>query len=201
MSAAPGERDPLRIAFLGSPGSFSEEAAVAHAARAEREPRLRGAPLPAEVLALVAAGHCERAVLPVVNTTGGLVRPALDALGSVRLAVLDEVVLTIRFGLFVRPGVALESVETVVSHPQGLRQCARTLARLLPGRATRAWSDTASAARDLAAGVLDERVAVLASARAGALHALSCLARDVQDEADNRTFFAVLGRGPGVTIE
>lgn len=192
---------PLRIAYLGSQGSFSEHAARLHAAELARLPELTGAPTPAAVLAHLAAGTVERVVLPVANTTGGLVWPTLVALGGQALELLGEVVVPVRFALFARAGVALDSIECVASHPQAFRQCARSLARLLPGRPTLPWSDTASAARDLAAGVIAERTAVLVSAQAGELHGLALLASDVHDEPDNRTFFAVLGRARERTIE
>ena len=185
----------LRLAHLGSAGSFSEEAARLHAERASREPELVGAPDPRAVLACLVEGGCERAVLPVANSSGGLVWPTLAALGARDLELLDEIVLAVRFALFAaRPGITLANIERVASHPQAFRQCAGNLARLLPGRATVAWSDTASAARDLASGVLGPETAVLASARAGARHGLARLAADLQDAPDNRTFFAVLAR-------
>ncbi len=188
----------LRIAFLGASGSFSEEAARAYAERVGREAELVGAEqlgsaAPAAVLDALARGACELAVLPVANTTGGLVWPTLQALGARSFEVVEEVVLEVRFALFgARADIALDEIERVASHPMAFKQCARTLARLLPGRATLASSDTASAARDLAAGRLDAHTAVLAAERAGARHGLALLARDVHDQPDNRTFFAVL---------
>jgi prephenate dehydratase len=186
---------PLSIAFLGAPGSFSEDAARVHAGRAAQSAVLHGLPEPEALTAGLAQGACDRAVLPVANTSGGLVRAALQSLSGRRFEVLDEVELAVSLWLFVRgAGVALADVARVVSHPQALRQSARTLARLLPGRASEPASDTASAARALALGTLDASTAVLASARAGERYGLVALARDVQDEAENRTFFAVLGR-------
>src|SRR5262249_44214826 len=153
-----------------------------------------GAPSPSAVLDALARGAAELAVLPIANTTGGLVRASIDAIGAGELELAGEVALPVRFTLWARAGVALEEIERVASHPQAFAQCARFLERTLPGRARVAWSDTASAARDLANGTLDPRTAVLASWRAGELSHLTPLARDAQDEADNRTFFAVLRR-------
>lgn len=184
----------VHIAFLGSSGSFSEEAARLHAERQGLAADLIGAPAPAAVLALVACGAAQRAVLPVANTSSGLVWPVLAALGTSAFTLLDEVVLPVRFALFAaRAGLAPAAIERVASHPQAFRQCTRALGELLPGRASVAWSDTASAARDLAAGVLDERTAVLAARATGERFGLALLAADVHDTEDNRTFFAVLG--------
>jgi len=137
-------------------------------------------------------------VLPVANSCGGLVWTTLAALGGRGLELVDEVLVPVRFALFAaRAGLELAAIERIASHPQAFRQCERTLARLLPGRERLAWSDTASAARDLAAGELDELTAVLASARAGERYGLALLAADVHDQPDNRTFFAVLRRSRG----
>jgi len=191
----------LRLGHLGSQGSFSEEAALAYARRVGKQAALRGAATPAAVLELLESGDVENAVLPVANTAGGLVWPTLAALGRHALELLDEVVLPVRFSLLALPGVELATIECVASHPQAFRQCAGWLERALPGRPTLPWSDTASAARDLAAGALGERAAVLASTQAGELHGLVTLASDVHDRHDNRTFFAVLGRARVTTIE
>jgi prephenate dehydratase len=197
----------LRLAFLGARGSFSEEAARAYAARTGREVELLGAeqlgsPAPGALLAALARGACDLAVLPVANSAAGLVWPSLQALGQGAFELLDEVVLPVRLALLAaHSGVSLAEIERVASHPMALAQCARTLARLVPGRAQVPWSDTASAARDLAAGRLDARTAVLASERAGEQHGLAFLARDVHDQPDNRTFFAVLRHVRGSALQ
>ena len=193
---------PLFIAHLGARGSFSEHAAELHARRARLEARFVGASTPAEVLARLTSGAAALAVLPIANTSGGLVRASLEALGAQRLELEDEVVVAVRFTLWARRAeLGLEALTAVASHPQAFRQCARALARHLPGRALREWSDTAAAARDLAAGVLDEHTAVLASAHAGELYGLAPLLEDVHDEPDNRTFFAVLRRPGAGAVE
>ena len=193
---------PLRIAYLGAPGSFSAEAAELHAAREERVAELHGSPEVSGVLALLTARVCDRAVLPVANTSSGLVWTALQALGAHALELVDEIVMPVRFSLFAaRSDVELAAIERVASHPQALRQCDRHLARLLPGRIHLPWSDTASAARDLSRGVLAPSTAVLASARAGVHYGLAVLERDVHDRPDNRTFFAVLRRTAGTALE
>lgn len=198
MDAPPGPLRPLRIAHFGSAGAFSEEAARVFAERVGREPELVGRRLARDVLAALETGAAERAVLPIANSVGGLVRASLDALNASDLQWIDQVALPVRFSLWGRPGMTLARVRAVASHPQAFRQCAAHLARLLPGCRELEASDTASAARALAAGELAEGTAVLASARAGTRYGLDCLAADVHDQPDNRTFFAVLARAPRV---
>src|SRR5262245_44642277 len=130
------ERAP-RIAYLGSPGSFTEEAARRYAERLGHAVELHGAPAPAAVLERLARGGCDLAVLPVANSCGGLVWTTLAALGGRGLELVDEVLVPVRFALFAaRNGLGLADIERVASHPQAFRQCERTLARLLPGRET-----------------------------------------------------------------
>jgi len=185
----------LTIAYFGSRGSFGSEAA--ERLRAERFPQavLVGAASPEEALELLAHGAAERAVVPVANSSAGLVTETLAALGGRGLALDGQIVLPVRISLWVRDaGVARAAIQSVASHPQALAQCRRTLGRLLGAYAERPWRDTAAAASALAAGELGPGTAVLAARVAGAAAGLHPLQHDVHDEPDNRTFFAVLRR-------
>ena len=187
-----------RLAFFGSPGSFTEEAALAFAERhdlARDAARWLGTSEPAGVLAALRSGVADLGVLPIVNTSAGAVRASLAALCSGDGELVDELELPVHIALWsARSGIATADIERVASHPHALAQCARSLARLLPGCERLEYADTASAARALAAGTLGAHVAVLASERAGRRYGLSLLARDVQDDPNNRTFFVLLRR-------
>ncbi|HEX6884998.1 MAG TPA: prephenate dehydratase domain-containing protein [Planctomycetota bacterium] len=198
------EQAPARfaIACFGSRGSFGAEAA--ERLRAERYPGavLVMAATPEEALALLARGAVERAVVPVANSSAGLVADTLAALGGRRLVLDGELVLPVRITLWVRDArVAPGAIRSVASHPHALAQCRRTLGRLLGAHAERAWRDTAAAASALALGELGPETAVLASRAAGAAAGLHALQHDVQDAPDNRTFFAVLRRPAGNAVE
>ena len=201
MSPAP------RIAYFGASGSFGEEAAHAYAERSGGAAGFLGADelgsaTPEAVLEALERGRCELALLPVANSSAGLVWPTLQALAGRRFELVDEVELPVRLALLVaRPGIAPARIARVASHPLALRLCARNLARLLPARPALPWSDTASAARALATGALDARTAVVASPRAGELHGLTLLAREVHDQPDNRTFFAVFRHVCGTALQ
>lgn len=157
---------------------------------------------PAEALARLARGEVARAVVPVANSTSGLVPETIAALGGRGLVLDGEIVLPVRLSLWVRDVRAgAASIDRVASHPQALRQCRRTLLGLLGGYEELPWGDTASAAQALAAGELGTGTAVLASRRGGALAGLHALRHDVHDEPDNRTFFAVLRRSAESAVE
>jgi len=191
----------LCIVYFGAPGSFSEEAARSHARAQDLEADFEPALDPCAALERLSSGTAQRVVLPVANSTGGLVRATLRALGCRPHELLGEVTLPVRFSLWGRAAAAPASLARVASHPQAFAQCAGFLGRELPRCELLPWNDTASAAAALAQGELGPDSAVLASEAAGSRHALVRLARDVQDRSDNRTFFGVFGRrvpGPGV---
>lgn len=177
-----------RAAFQGAPGAFSHEAVLAllpdHA------------PMPhasfAEVFAAVAAGACERAVVPVENSSAGPVPEVARLLPTSGLSVEAEAWRPIRLMLLGLPSATLADVRTAHSHPMALKQC-RDALRALGLEPVEAY-DTAGAAAELrAAGDLSR--AAVASRTAGEIAGLALLREDLQDEPDNRTRFLVLAPG------
>jgi len=191
----------LRLGVFGDVGSFSEEAGLAWAEREGltlgEDVELRHLVDPGGMMLALESGRVDRAVLPLHNTAAGIVLASVDALCGRSFRVVGQVALTIRQCLCVRSaGVDTAGVLAVVSHPHALAQCAATLDARFPGTERVAWSDTASAARDLGVGVLPaETTAVLTSTRAAERFDLHVLDPDAQDEDDNRTAFVVLERG------
>lgn len=179
-----------RVAYQGAPGAFSHEACTA----------LRpwdvavGFETFAGALEAVRSGDCDCALIPVENSTIGAVEPAATLVRGSGLPVLAEVWRPIRMALMGVPGARLSDIKTAESHPVALDQCAASLAALEiePVEAF----DTAGAARDVAeAG--DPSRAALAPAAAAEVYGLSILRNDLQDSADNRTRFVLLGPRTG----
>lgn len=180
----------MTIAYHGVPGAFGHAACLLFVPGHDCIAK----PTPVAVLAAVASGAATYGVLPTENSIAGPVHDVVDLLRGLSLptAMHD---MPIRMHLLGRPGTALESVTTVVSHPIGLAQCARTLREM--GVATEEAGNTAIAAKALAAGGSGD-IAVLASEAAAAAYGLTILRRDMQDRPDNVTRFCVLGpRGGG----
>lgn len=183
----------VRIGAPGAPGSFSEEAARAYAERERIACEIVNAGGFDEVLAALDEDRLELGVLPVANTVGGLVRASFEAMGRHGFRPVAQIGLDIRHSLLVRSSeITGAQVERIVSHPQAIAQCSAYLSRELPGCEWMEWSDTASAARDLAGGRLDAGVAVIASRRAARIYELHVLAEDVQDDPKNETSFVIL---------
>lgn len=182
----------MRIAYLGPEGTFSEEAALAQSARDGSE-LVPFASFPALVSA-AETGLTERALLPIENSLEGTVSAAIDLLiHDTHLKICDELVLPVRQALAVQPGVKLEEIRTVISHPQGLAQCRQFLDRFLPGVEQVAALSTAAAVAGVMAS--NERTqAGIGTLRAAELYGAEVLARDIQDNDSNVTRFFVLAK-------
>jgi len=178
----------LRVAYLGPPGTFSEDALeVSRFPPAGFSPMITET-IPAAVEA-VASGQADRALVPVENSIEGSVRPTLDALveaaDSVRIA--GEYDHEIRSALIGRPGLDPREISVVISHPQPLAQCALFLRTELPSAELRVASSTSAAAREVANS--EEPWAALAPARAARLYGCEVIREGIEDEPGNVTRF------------
>ena len=180
----------MATAFLGPRGSFSEEAALL---RADTDQLVAFSSFPALVSA-VETGLADEAVLPIENSIEGAVSTTLDLLiHETALRISGELALPVRHFLVTRPGVHLEDVRVVTSHPQALGQCRRFLDRCLPGVEQEAALSTSGAVKDVAEGDDDHRAGI-GTARAAELYGGAILAQDIQDVHTNVTRFVVLAR-------
>jgi chorismate mutase/prephenate dehydratase len=176
----------LRVAFLGPEGTYGHQAAEQHfGACVDFVPvGHNGA-----IFESVERGEVDRGVVPVENTTQGIVTEAFDALASTQVAIGAETSLEISHCLLNQSG-RLEDVRVVLSHPQALGQCRRWLQEQLPGVEQQECASTAGAAKSAAA---DAGVAAIASARAGQRFGLSTAAKSIEDQGGNITRFLVIG--------
>jgi prephenate dehydratase len=142
----------------------------------------------------VTDGSVGRGIVPMENTIGGSIHRNYDLLVEHELPIVGEIQLKVDHCLLALPGVPLEDVRVVHSHPQALAQCERFL-RTLAGVEIVATYDTAGSAKMVADGKLTDTAAI-ASARAGEIFGLSPLASSIQDFTDNITRFIVIGRRP-----
>ncbi len=180
----------MRVAYLGPPGTFSEEALARCdlAAAAER----RDYPTIAEAFEAVLEGEVEAALLPIENSLEGSVVATLDLLvHRPGLRIRREVLLPVRQNLLARPGVALADVKRVLSIPIALAQCQAWLRDRLPGVPLEPAHSTADAARQAA-----ERVdtAAVAARAAADRYGLAILAEGIEDGEGNTTRFVLLAR-------
>ena len=175
------------IAYQGESGAFGEEACLLFA---PSHRTLNFASFEAVVRAVL-EGDAELGMLPLQNSCAGPVPGVEDLLAGSAVRIVRRVVLPVRMHLLAREGARIESIRTVASHPVALAQCARALGDL--GVQAEEASNTAAAAKQLAGSHAKDR-AVLASERAASAYGLVILKRDLQDQPDNRTTFAVIAR-------
>lgn len=188
-----GAAQPLRVAFQGEPGAFSEEAVHALTDNALPLPHHDFAALGEALL----AGTADRAVLPVENSIHGSVTAAYDVLASGNFHVLAQTVRAIRLCLAAPAGASLAGLRRVISHPVALAQCAHYL-RAIPHLEVVATYDTAGAAREVA-DAANPAVGAISSRPAALLYGLHVLASDVQDRTDNQTRFFLVARADADT--
>ena len=185
MSACLALESPQRVAVLGPAGTFCEQAAVDYFGGAAD---LMYCANFDEVFHATAAGSAQYGVVGVENSTEGVVTRSLDMFLHTPCHVVGEVSLLIRHHLL-RLSNSAENIEVVVAHPQALAQCQAWLTKHLPHAERRPVDSNAEGAR-LAS--LNPSWAALAGDRAAQQFGLHIVAHAIQDEAYNRTRFAII---------
>lgn len=178
----------MRIAYLGPAGTFTEDALRgALAAGSEYEP-LR-TPTIHEAILAVERGEAERALVPFENSIEGSVRSTLDTLAfdAEGVTIVGEHDFAVRAMLIAREDTELERIETVISHPQPLAQCARFLRDQMPNAARQSVESTAAAVK-LVSGSGAPWAAIGAKA-AAELYGCTILREGIEDEDNNVTRF------------
>jgi chorismate mutase/prephenate dehydratase len=186
ISACRALEEPTPVAYLGPAGTFSEMAVLEQFGRAVEA---LACPSIDEAFRAAETGAAQFAVVPVENSTEGAIGRSLDLLLTTPLKICAEIVLRVRQNLM-RKGKGLKGVKRVYSHQQSLAQCQKWLAQNLPGVERVAVASNAEAAR-LAAK--EKAACAIGPKLAAARYALDLIAADIEDEASNRTRFAVLG--------
>jgi chorismate mutase/prephenate dehydratase len=192
MSACRALETPTRVAYLGPAGTFSELAALGFFGSSIV--KLPCASID-EVFRTTSAGAADFGVVPVENSTEGVVARSLDLFLTTPLFIIGETSLFVRHNLL-RKEDSLEGIQAVCAHPQALAQCHGWLSHHLPHVERRPVSSNAEGAR-LAS--LDAALAGVASERAASEYGLHVAAPAIQDDPHNRTRFAIVthpGRHP-----
>ncbi len=192
MSACRALESPTRVAYLGPAGTFSEEAALGYFGSSIVQLHCASVD---EVFHMTASGAADFGVVPVENSNEGVVTRTLDIFLTTPLFIIGETSLFVRQNLL-RKDNTLDGIEAVCAHPQALAQCHNWLSNHLPQAERRPVASNAEGAR-LASQ--DARLAGIAGVRAASQYGLHVLAPAIQDDAHNRTRFAIVthpGRHP-----
>jgi prephenate dehydratase len=183
----------MRVAYLGPDGTVSHEALMAvpgaEAFELVPEPTLHDA------IVAVHDGTVDRALVPIENALEGAVNPTLDAIAfeTDDVVIVGELRHPVHLCLAAGRPLALDAIETVVSHPQASAQCARFLRTELPDARVVAAPSTADAVRQATAAG-DDATAALGTRHAARLYGATVLALDVEDDDGNETRFVWIAR-------
>jgi chorismate mutase/prephenate dehydratase len=185
MSACRALEEVQSVAFLGPKGTYSEEATLQFFGSSMS---LLPAQSIDEVFRAVQAGAADFGVVPIENSTEGVVSRTMDLLLVANVHIVGNVSLAVRHNML-RQSESMQGISTVYGHPQALAQCQAWLSANLPKAERRAASSNAEGARQAA---LDRDCAAIASSRAASEFGLQTVAKAIQDEVNNRTRFAVI---------
>ncbi|MCP3852431.1 MAG: prephenate dehydratase [Gammaproteobacteria bacterium] len=187
MSACLALEQPMKIAFLGPEGTFTQAAALKHFGHSVETVPLSSID---SVFREVDAGVCYYGVVPVENSTEGVISHTLDMLIESPLKICGEVSLRINQYLMSKQD-SLTGINKIYSHQQSLAQCREWLDRNLPGIERIPVNSNAEAAR-LASE--ESGACAIASSAAAEIYQLNLLAEKIEDKPDNTTRFIILGK-------
>lgn len=185
MSACLALEQPLKIAYFGPAGTFTESAAKKHFGSA---PTFTPCLTIDDVFRAVESGQVNYGVVPIENSTEGSVGRTLDQMLTSPLMICGEVNLRIHQNLMTR-ATALGEVKKLYSHAQSLAQCHEWLNRNLPNLPRVPVASNAEAARMAAQ---DPEACAIAGEAAARLYELNILAANIEDDPNNTTRFVVL---------
>jgi chorismate mutase/prephenate dehydratase len=188
MSACLAQEEPLKVAYLGPEGTFTQSAVLKHFGHSVHA---LSVPTIDEVFREVEGGIADFGVAPVENSSEGTVNiHTLDMFLTSPLKVCGEIELRIHQHLMGRME-GIGKIQRVCSHPQSLAQCRGWLAEHLPDVEKVPVASNAEAARRARD---EDGTAALAGDAAAEVYGLRILFSNVEDQADNTTRFVVVGR-------
>jgi len=187
MSACLALENPVKVAFLGPEGTFTQQAALKHFGHSAITHPLSAID---EVFREVDAGAVNYGVVPVENSTEGVVNHTLDNFMQSNLKICGEVELRIHHNLMVSEITNTQNISRIYSHSQSLAQCRKWLDAHYPKAERIAVSSNAEAAKRLKG---EWNAAAIAGSMAAELYGLQILAEKIEDQPDNSTRFLIIG--------
>lgn len=176
----------LKVAFLGPEGTFTHLAALKRFGRDALYIPARSIP---EVFSLVEKGEVILGVVPIENSTEGVVNYTLDMFMTSPLNIIGEIIIPISHNLIARDDV--KEIKKIYSHPQAFGQCKEYLEKNFPGVDL---IETNSTAKAVEMASKDDESAAIGSEIAAEKFNLKIIASRIEDDPNNRTRFLVIGR-------
>lgn len=188
----------MKVAIQGEPGSFHD--AAAHEFFDGSAIELITCQTFHQVFDAVETDVAEAGLVAVENSLYGSIHDVYDELTTLKASIVGEVTLAIEQQLIAHPGVTLETITEVYSHPAALNQCRDWLEVNLPNAELTEHHDTAGAVDYIKSHRLTHAAAI-ASEAAAQLYGMDILRRSIQDEEDNFTRFLVITRRPQAMLQ
>lgn len=187
VSASRAMQAPLYVSYLGPAATFTHMAAIKHFGRSAE---LRGAASIARVFEEVEHDRSEFGVVPIENSTEGVVNHTLDLFLSTSLNICAEVTLEIAHNLVSKAG-SLSEIQRIYAHPQAVGQCREWLEKNVSGVSIIEVESSAEAAQR---AILDSSGAAIASEYASQLYNLQIVKGHIEDYSNNMTRFLIIGK-------
>ncbi len=187
MSACRALEKPVKVAYLGPEGTFTQEAALkqfGHSIENISLPSIEG------VFREVESGNADYGVVPIENTTEGIVNHTLDSLIHSTLQICGEVELRIHHHLLSRTK-DIQQIKRVYTHQHSIGQCRMWLDKHLSHAECVAVSSNSEGAKK---AVAEKHAAAIASDSAAEIYKLHNLAKNIEDHPDNTTRFLIIGK-------
>jgi prephenate dehydratase/chorismate mutase/prephenate dehydratase len=187
-------KDRLVVGIQGGKGSFNEEACKYYLSRTPEQPyEIKYLHTTENVLRALHEGLVDRGQFALHNSLGGIVRESIDAMARFNFHIVEEFAIKIAHALMISSGVSFSEVDTIMTHPQVLRQCRNNLdkkyqnLRLISGEGD--MVDTAKVAECIASGKLPSHVATVGSTALSSVYGLKIVEEGLQDSNENFTSF------------
>lgn len=187
MSACLALEEPIKVAYLGPEGTFTQQASLKHFGHSAVSKPLAAID---EVFREVEAGAVNYGVVPVENSTEGVVNHTLDNFMTSNLQICGEVELRIHQHLMISDITRKESITRIYSHAQSLAQCRKWLDSYYPNVERVAVASNAEAAKRVKG---EWNAAAIAGDMAAELYGLKILNEKIEDRPDNSTRFLIIG--------
>ncbi|WP_086931386.1 prephenate dehydratase [Agarilytica rhodophyticola] len=188
MSACLALENPIRVAYLGPEGTFTQAAALKHFGHSAVTESMSAIDA---VFREVASGAVHYGVVPVENSTEGVVTHTLDNFIDSNAKICGEVVLRIHQHLLVSDVTKLENITRIYSHSQSLAQCRKWLDEHYPNAERIAVSSNSEAAKRIKG---EWNSAAIAGEIAANVYGLTSHSKNIEDRPDNSTRFLIIGR-------
>ncbi|MBE2893700.1 chorismate mutase [Spirabiliibacterium falconis] len=182
----------VKVAFLGMRGSYSNLAARRYAKRVQKQLTELSCNSFSEIFDKVQHGEAEFGVLPLENTTSGVINDVYDLLQHTDLAIVGELTYPIKHCVLVSQPTALSQIDTLYSHPQVITQCSQFIHGL--ENVNVHYCESSSHAMQLVAQLNKPNIAALGNAEGGKLYGLHVLHDHIANQPNNITRFIIIAK-------